>query len=114
MSKKRILLTVLLVLAVTFSFIGCGKKEPDLTGKWIMESDENYSIELFSNQTGIMYGLNEDGEDASYSIEWIAEDGRIKFSIYNGNASVLYNYEINDDKLILQDDNGEQFNYFRK
>lgn len=114
MSKKKSLLIIFLAAIVTMVFIGCEKKEPDLTGKWIMESDENYSIELFSDKTGIMYGLNEGGEDTSYSIEWIAEDGRIKFSIYNGNASVSYAYEINDDKLILQDDNGEQLNYFRK
>lgn len=106
MSKKRILLTVLLVLAVTFSFIGCGKKEPDLTGKWIVESEEekNY-FELYSDGTGIIAEADSEGNIQKFSCVWIAEEGRLKFTTdlgIWGSVSDSCEYELTKDILTLK------------
>lgn len=82
MSKKRILLTVLLVLAVTFSFIGCGKKEPDLTGKWIEKETGEDFFELFSDGTGKV---------GDYAISWMTENNIIVITADLGIAGI-YSY----------------------
>lgn len=104
MNKKRSLLIVLLIVTMTLFFVGCEKKEPDLTGKWI-ESEEDASLELYSDGTGIIAETGSDGSYQQYSCTWIAEDGRIKITMdlgILGNISDSADYELTEDTLTLK------------
>lgn len=109
MNKKRILFIVLLILAMTFSCIACGKKEPDLTGKWIIDSEESTSyFEFYSDGTGIIADGDADGNIQKFSCTWIAEDGRLKVTTdlgILGSVSDSCEYELTEDTLTLKLDN---------
>lgn len=114
--RKKIF-TVLLTIAMMFTVIGCGEKEPELTGKWIPEdvtvidnSEAAFpaNIELFSDGTGSGEGM---------SLSWIAENERIKFDIKYMDISFnyTYDYKLSDTKLILTDsETGDSAIYVRE
>lgn len=106
--KKRILAILLMVMMI-FGLVGCGAKEPEITGKWVMESDENCFLELYSDGTGIVRELNSDGNAEQYDFAWIAENGRIKFTMnfgLLGSASETIDYELTEKQLTLKYESG--------
>lgn len=116
MKKKKILITVLILVLVCLS--ACGKKEADsnskdnLLGKWTFvempvikceNAKYMYSVgydklELFSDGSAIENG---------YSEKWIAENGRLKI------GDDVSSYELSGDKLKVTDDDGCQRIYER-
>lgn len=78
MNVRKKCLAILLMMVMVVCFIGCSKKEPEITGKW-ESSDENdlTSLELYSDGTGIFKNYDEDGSLNSYGCTWIAEYGRL-------------------------------------
>lgn len=116
-NMKRRIFTVLLTIAMMLAVIGCGEKEPELTGKWIPEdvtvidnSEAAFpaNIELFSDGTGSGEGM---------SLSWIAENERIKFDIKYMDISFnyTYDYKLSDTKLILTDsETGDSAIYIRE
>lgn len=109
MSRKT-LMTVFMMLVVLM--VGCGKGE-DLTGKWVC-SDEGISttLELFSDGTGTLI----QGED-SYSISWIAENGRLKISAslgFLGEYAESASYEQKENELTFTYDDDSVEHYTRE
>lgn len=73
MRGRKTIIAVFMVIVVLV--IGCGKSE-DLTGKWVCTDEEiSTTLELFSDGTGTLIQ-----GDQTYSISWIAENGRLKIS----------------------------------
>ncbi|MBD5469106.1 MAG: hypothetical protein HDR21_13270 [Lachnospiraceae bacterium] len=104
--KKRIISICMAALVMLLAIAGCGKKE-DITGKWVFteeETGETAAMELFSDGSGIYTA-----EGVSYSCAWITENGRLKIEIdagMFGKSSLVADYEIDGDKLILSDEDG--------
>lgn len=115
MRKRTVLVIALIMLLVLVA--GCGKTE-DLTGKWTFSDDEtSETIELFSDGTGIMQGVNADGDDYKYDCSWIAENGRIKFTInlgILGDKSVAYDYTYNKSEITFISEDGEEGIYYKQ
>lgn len=108
--RKKIF-TVLLTIAMMFAVIGCGEKEPELTGIW-QDEDGDESVEIFSDGTGTITT-----DDVTYSMEWIAEDNRIKFTIdfgLLGEKVLTYDYEVTNESLVLTKDDGDIGTYLRQ
>lgn len=115
MRGRKTIIAVFMVIVVLV--VGCGKKE-DLTGKWVYTDDESSeTIELFSDGTGIMQGVKADGEDYKYDCTWIAENGRIKFTInlgLLGDQAMAYDYKWNNSELIFTSEDGEEGTYLKQ
>lgn len=105
MNEEKKFLTILLIMVMVVCFIGCGKKEPQITGKWTsLDESDLTSLELYSDGTGIFNNYDEDGSLSSYGCTWIAEDGRLKISIdfgLLGTSSTSFDYELTQDTLSL-------------
>lgn len=105
MNERKKFLTILLMMVMIACFIGCSKKEPEITGKWTsLDESDLTSLELYSDGTGIFNNYDEDGSLSSYSCTWIAEDGRLKISTdfgLLGTSSTSFDYELTQDTLSL-------------
>lgn len=114
--KKKIF-TVLLTIAMMLAVIGCGEKEPQLSGVWILESDKEGFLELYSDGTGIIGVTDDSGEVQNYDCTWIAENSRLKFTIdfgIFGSASESVDYELTKETLTLSYESGTIEIYNRK
>ncbi|MFG6337442.1 MAG: hypothetical protein K1W31_03065 [Lachnospiraceae bacterium] len=115
MRERKIVVAAFVMVALLVA--GCGKSE-DLTGKWVYTSDEfSETIELFSDGTGIMSGINENDEEYKHDCTWIAENGRIKFTIdfgLLGDQAIAYDYKWNDSELIFTSEDGEEGIYIKQ
>lgn len=93
---------------------GCGKSE-GLVGTW------NYYDEVSKSTKGDIYYKFKDGNKGSYTFygdekEFTYEDKGNKVTISYKNTTVPneYEYRIEDDMLIIQDDLGSEVKYKRK
>lgn len=116
--KKRISI-ILLVMAMLFGIPGCGEKEDNLVGIWIITGgDQEESLELYSDGTAISNAYNSDGDLESYDCMWIAENGRLKITFdmgILGTSSSSCDYEIKKDTLKLYYENDPTiYEYHRK
>lgn len=106
--KKKI---IILLCVLTILLVGCGTKTPSLIGGWDMDSDGKADFELYSDGTGL-----EKEEIGTFALEWIAENGKLKFTINTGilgSVALSFSYELTEDTLILTDDEGESTTYTR-
>lgn len=105
--RKRTVFVVALIMLIVL--VGCGKTE-DLTGKWVCtEGETSTTLELFSDGTGTLIQ-----EDQTYSISWIAENGRLKISAslgFLGEYAEAADYKLKKDTLtfIYDDDSVEHY-----
>lgn len=100
MKRRKTVIVVFIMLIILL--IGCGKGE-DLTGKWVC-TDEGISttLELFSDGTGTLIQ-----DEQTYSISWIAENGRLKISAslgFLGEYAESAAYELKGDSLTFTSD----------
>lgn len=107
MKRRKTVIAVFIML--TILLVGCGKGE-DLTGRWVC-SDEGIAtnLELFSDGTGT---LTQDNQ--TYSISWIAENGRLKISASLGllgeyAESAAYELKGNSITFTYDDDTVEHY-----
>lgn len=107
MKRRKTVFVVALIMLIVLA--GCGKTE-DLTGKWVCtEGETSTTLELFSDGTGThMQG------DQTYSISWIAENGRLKISAslgFLGGYAEAADYELKKDSLTFtfDDDSVEHY-----
>lgn len=95
MSKKIQIVAIVCVLM--FSFMACGGSNK-LVGQWASTDTSNHNfpddLYLFSDGTG--------GGDG-YSLEWTAENGKLKLTVSSGftNELYVYDYKVNGKQLVL-------------
>lgn len=115
MKRRKTVIAVFIML--TILLVGCGKGE-DLTGKWKFSDDiTSETIELFSDGTGIMEGTNTEGEDYKYDCTWVAENGRIKFTLdlgVFGDSSITYDYKYSKSELTFISEDGDEGIYYKQ
>ena len=110
MRGRKLVVSIIMMIAVLLA--GCGKSG-DLTGKWVC-TDEGITttLELFSDGTGTLIQ-----EDQTYSISWIAENGRLKISAslgFLGEYAEAATYEQNGDSLTFTYDDESVEHYKRE
>lgn len=95
-----------LVLAMFFTFTGCGKSESSaLVGKWRIKEGYNsvgYEMDLLKDGTGIAWG--------GLGIIWKVENGRFYYSLPDGRAEI-WNYKISGTTITLTNDDGKTGTY---
>ncbi len=112
---RRIIAVCMTVFVMMVAIAGCGKKE-DMTGKWVGTEEstgQTSSMELFSDGTG---KITEE-DSLSYSCEWTTENGRLKVEVDTGifgKISQVVDYKLEGDTLILTDEDGKCFTYYRE
>lgn len=121
--KKRLLFMPLIII-LFFSFVSCSKKEPEITGKWILAledgvetTDEENYLDFYSDGTGIASGTDSDGLLWHYDCTWVTEDGRLKLTLnlgLLGSTANSYAYEIDGDTLILTNDDKNTATYYKE
>lgn len=113
--RRRKVFVVMMMLVI--ALVGCGKGE-DLTGKWKFSDDiTSETIELFSDGTGIMEGVNAEGDDYKYDCTWVAENGRIKFTLdlgILGDTSIAYDYKCSKSELTFISEDGNEGIYYKQ
>lgn len=115
--KKSGIVFVLLIVVMMFGITGCGKEskaekeaksaQKVLSGKWIDTNNET-TIELFSDNTGIMSYT--DGSKSFSISSWLYENDRIKFTCSSivGDINISGKCEIiDDDTWIYTDEDNE-------
>lgn len=108
--KKKIGALLCLVM-IMILLVGCGEKSVSLVGAWMPDSEENPGFEFYSDGTGI-----ESDELGDWALNWTAENGKIKITVDVGIFGTMvqsFDYELNDDILILNGDEGESATYTR-
>lgn len=109
MSKR--IFTVIITIMLMVSVVGCSEKEPELAGIW-QDEEGDESFEIFSDGTGTITSDN-----VTYSMKWIAENNRIKFTLdfgLLGEQVLTYDYEVTNNSLVLTKDDGDTGTYLRQ
>jgi len=96
MNKKRVFITLIYILVLSFSFISCDNESSRLIGFW--ESESNVPIILFEDGTAI-YG-------PALDVTWNIENNFIMFNIRDGEISIESEYKLSGNTLNLTDING--------
>lgn len=113
MKRRKIVVVIFAMLLMAVVMVGCEKNEEDLTGKWVCADEGNSTIlELFSDGTGTLIQ-----EDQTYSISWIAENGRLKISAslgFLGEYAEAASYEQKGDKITFTYDDESVEHYSRE
>lgn len=102
MKKKFSLIAIISLICI--SALGCGKKEPEIVGKWMLE-DANIpvSLELYNDGTGILCNYEDDSITNSYECSWVINDECIKLSVNLGviTETTAFDYLLTEDTLTL-------------
>lgn len=101
---KKIFSLIALIVLLCISTLGCGKEEPEITGKWMLkDATVPVSLELYSDGTGVLCNYEDDSVTNSYECSWVAEDGRIKLSINLGitTETTTSDYILTENTLTL-------------
>ena len=106
---KRKILVLLVLFIITLMITGCGGEESNsIIGTWKSEKDSNMVYTFNEDGTGKLTG-----EEVDISFEYVAtDDGQLTFTI--GEAIVVEEYKIENNKLITNDTFGNQEVYIRK
>ncbi len=102
---KRIVLVLVIMVGIT-CLVGCGKKAFTLVGSW----DHNGFVYTFnSDKTGNYNSLGT-------ILEFGYEDDGEKVTLHYKNSTMenVYEYKIEDNKLIIKDSFGKDVEYIRK
>jgi hypothetical protein len=102
MKNKKLVFPAVLaaVFAFSLAFVSCGSETSKLVGVW--ENEEEGSIELLDDATGIIDGQN---------VIWNVENGLLNVS--NGFTSISYRYVLSGKELSLTYD-GETVVFTKK
>lgn len=115
MNKKNLAIMLIIIMLCV---VGCGKKEPDLTGKWVLDTEnieENY-IEFYSDGTGIVCERDNDNILWHYDCTWVTEDRRLKITLnfgLLGSEAHSFDYKVENNSLIITDDKGDIKTYYK-
>lgn len=118
MNERKRFLTILFIMVMVVCFIGCSKKEPQITGKWVCDDGKEY-FDLYSDGSGVIGNTNTESEDylKTLPLTWIAEGERFKVNVDFGSmgaSSVSFTYALTDTTLILTYDDGTEKKYIKE